>query len=100
MKSNRILIRSTLGVSALAMLLSLGGCLTSTPQWDANFGNSVTAVRTMQTANPDASMNDNPVAGIDGGAAASAIQNYGKSFDAPPSHPEMFTIGVGSSGTN
>ncbi|CAM2141625.1 Pilus assembly protein [Pararobbsia alpina] len=100
MKTIRVLIRSMLCVTGLATLLSLGGCLTSTPQWDANFGNAVTAMRTMQTANPDASMNDNPVVGLDGEAAGYAIENYGKSFDAPPPHVNLFTVGVGSSGSN
>lgn len=94
MKKILKLIRSALCIVAFA---SLGGCLTSTPQWDANFGNAVTAMRAMQTANPDASSNNDPVVGIDGTAAGYAIENYGKSFDAPPAHTDLFTFGIGNS---
>lgn len=98
MKKISKLIRSALCVTAFA---SLSGCLTSTPQWDANFGNAVTAMRTMQTANPEASANNDPVAGLDGIAAGYAIENYGKSFEAPPTHTNLFTFGIGdSSGSN
>lgn len=93
MKTIRTLIRSAICAGLFA---ALGGCMTSTPQWDANFGNAVSTMRTMQIANPNASMNDDPVAGLDGTAAGYAIENYGKSFDAPPPHINMFSVGVGT----
>jgi hypothetical protein len=51
----------------------------------------------MQTLNPNASANNDPVAGIDGTAAAAAQKSYAKSFTAPPPPTNAFTIGVGSS---
>lgn len=97
MKTIRTLTRSTIGI---ALVSTLAGCMSSTPKWDVSFGNAVTEMRTMQTMNPNASMNDDPVAGLDGIAAGYAIDNYGKSFDAPPPHTNVFSIGVGSSGSN
>ena len=97
MNTIRTMIRAA---ACLGTFAALGGCMTSTPQWDANFGNSVTQLRAMQTANPDASLNQDPVAGIDGPAADSAMQNYGKSFDAPTPPTNVFTIGVGAGSTN
>ncbi len=79
---------------------TLGGCLSSTPEWDKNFGNAVTQIRTMQTLNPTASENNDPVAGIDGAAAVAAQTAYGKSFTAPAPPTNVFTIGVGSGSSN
>ncbi|MGF6757036.1 hypothetical protein [Paraburkholderia sp. GAS334] len=79
---------------------ALTGCLSSTPEWDKTFGSSVTQIRAMQTLNPMASENDDPVAGIDGRAAVSAQSNYAKSFIAPTPHTNVFTIGVGNGSTN
>ena len=97
MKTLPILLRVALCASAS---LSLGGCLTSTPYWDAHFGESVSQIRSMQTLNPDASANTDPVAGVDGTAAVAAQTNYGKSFTTPPPPVNVFAIGVGTSGTS
>jgi type IV pilus biogenesis protein CpaD/CtpE len=72
--------------AALALLLS--GCAT-TPNADANFGQSVRATLLSQVANPAAVRNDNPVDGLDGRAARTAQEQYEKSFgkaeaSAPP----------------
>lgn len=94
MKTIPTLIRLALCAGVTA---TLAGCLTSTPHWDATFGDSVNQVKAMQTLNPDASANTDPVAGIDGPAAAAAQKGYVKSFTAPTPPTNMFTIGVGSS---
>ncbi|WP_116138624.1 hypothetical protein [Trinickia diaoshuihuensis] len=79
---------------------TLNGCLSSTPVWDRTYGNSVRAVTAMQTLNPNASANEDPVAGVDGTAATAAQQNYGKSFLTPPPPVNVLTIGVGSSNSS
>ena len=93
MTSTKTLIRAAVcaGLSAV-----LAGCLTSTPHWDATFGDSVNQIKEMQTLNPQASANTDPVSGIDGPAAAAAQKSYAKSFTAPTPPTNMFTIGVGS----
>jgi hypothetical protein len=95
MTSTKTLIRLALcaGLSA-----ALAGCLSSTPHWDATFGDSVNQLKEMQTLNPRASENTDPVAGVDGTAAAAAQKNYAKSFTAPPPRVNNFTIGVGTTG--
>lgn len=94
MTSTKTLIRAAVcaGLSAV-----LAGCLTSTPHWDATFGDSVNQIKEMQTLNPQASANTDPVAGVDGNAAAAAQKSYTKSFTAPPPPTNSLTIGVGSS---
>jgi hypothetical protein len=79
---------------------TLAACLSSTPTWDKTFGSAVTQLTVMQTLNPDASNNDDPVAGIDGGAAQAAQTNYVKSFNAPTPPTNVFTIGVSGSSSN
>lgn len=79
---------------------SLAACLSSTPTWDKTFGSAVTQITVMQTLNPNASDNDDPVAGIDGAAAQAAQTSYVKSFTAPTPPTNVFTIGVSGSSSN
>lgn len=97
MTSTRTLIRVAL---CACLSATLAGCLTSTPHWDATFGDSVNQIKEMQTLNPQASSNTDPVAGIDGKAAAAAQKSYAKSFTAPPPPTNGFTIGIGSSSSS
>jgi hypothetical protein len=80
---------------ALAMLaIVLSACaVPTTPNYDANFGEAVRQARAVQTLNPEASRNTDPVAGIDGQAAATAIDRYHDSFKAPPKTFDVFNIG-------
>ncbi|MFL9859967.1 hypothetical protein PQR72_30245 [Paraburkholderia madseniana] len=94
MKTIPTLIRVALCAGVVA---TLAGCLSSTPHWDATFGDAVNQLKAMQTLNPQASANTDPVSGIDGTAAVAAQKGYAKSFTAPTPPTNMFTIGVGSS---
>jgi hypothetical protein len=93
MKAIPTLIRLAL---CAGVATTLAGCLSSTPHWDATFGDSVKQLTVMQTLNPQASANTDPVSGIDGTAAVAAQKGYAKSFTAPTPPGNMFTIGVGS----
>lgn len=81
-----------LAVSAAGLL---SACAPTTPEWDANFGNSVRTAFAQQIINPDASQNTDPVTGMDGRAARETIDRYQKSFKEPAPQPNIFTIGVG-----
>lgn len=76
-------------------LLLLGGCATPTPHLDKQFGTAVEAAKAQQTLKPDASRNTDPVAGVDGTPAASAVGEYHNSFKAPPPTFPVINIGVG-----
>lgn len=78
------------------LFLVLAGCATRTPYYDQKFGEAETMAKAHQIINPDASLNRNPVNGMDGKAAAAAIDRYHKSFENPPPPVNVFTIGVGS----
>jgi hypothetical protein len=97
MKTLKSLIRASVcaGIS-----LSLAGCLTSTPQWDAHFGETVLQLSASQVLNPEAGSNIDPVTGVDGGAAASAMFHYDKSFSQPVVVSSPFGAGIGSSGSS
>lgn len=87
--------RRTLFLAMLAA--SLAGCLSPTPNLDARFGESVTALKAQQTLQPDASRNADPVAGLDGKAAKGAMDNYRDRFRTPPSEaPTVLNLGVGA----
>lgn len=79
----------------------LAGCASSSaPNLDAHFGEAVNAAKAQQIINPDASLNTDPVAGVDGQAADAAMSRYHRSFVQPAVTPNVFNIGVssGSSG--
>lgn len=73
------------------------GCST-TPNWDARFGEPVRIIAAQQVLDPDASRNADPVNGIDGKAAHGAMGEYAKSFTTPEPQPDIITIGIGNKG--
>lgn len=78
---------------------TLTGCMSTTPQYDARFGDAVASARALQTINPDASGNSDPVAGIDGRAAKHTIDRYNESFKSPPPTFSIISIGGGVGGS-
>lgn len=83
-----------------ALMLTLGaalsGCMTSTPMWDAHFGEAARAAAQMQIIDPHAAEHAPSAPGVDGKAAVAAQDAYDKSFQAPPTTPNAFVIGIGS----
>jgi hypothetical protein len=65
----------------------------TTPQYDRSFGESVRQARALQTLNPEAGRNDDPVRGIDGQAGAAAIDRYHESFRTPARSFDVMNIG-------
>ena len=87
--------KRTLWFAAL-LVMTAGGCASTTPHWDAGFGHAVNAAKARQTLNPDASKNPDPVAGIDGAAAKESIDRYQSSFKEPPPSFEIFFGSAGA----
>jgi hypothetical protein len=84
----------TAGIWAAALLLA--GCAARAPVLDQHFGEAVNTAKAQQTVNPDASLDRDPVAGLDGPAADATIDRYHKSYETPPQPVNVFTIGIGS----
>lgn len=83
------------------MLAALGGCMTSTPIWDAHFGEAVRAVTQAQIIDPHAAEHaPSSVSGVDGKAAASAMDSYDKSFRQPAPVANPYVIGVSGGGSS
>jgi hypothetical protein len=78
----------------LALFL-IGGCTSLSPHFDHQVGLAVNTAKAQQTVNPEASRNADPVAGIGGTPADSAIDEYHKSFTAPPPTFNVINIGGG-----
>ena len=75
-------------LAGAALLVSLlAACASTTPQWDAHFGDAVRTVRAQQLADPAAPASLDPVRGIDGRAARAAQERYEHSFREPPAAP-------------
>ncbi|MFB9244896.1 hypothetical protein IV454_09235 [Massilia antarctica] len=66
----------------LALTAGLGGC-SSTPRWDARFGQAVRSALAAQVIDPAAVRNTRPVTGLDGKTAAAAQERYQHSAEAP-----------------
>lgn len=87
-------------VIVAALAASVTACMSPTPNLDQKFGEAVNQAKAQQTLNPDASLNTDPVAGLDGVAANAAIDNYTKSVKAPPPPATIINIGGGVTGGN
>jgi hypothetical protein len=72
---------------------AISGCST-TPQLDRQFGRSVDLLRAQQVINPQAGLNRDPVAGLDGKSAVAGYNAYQKTFTAPSPQSSTLTIGV------
>lgn len=85
----------------LAVATGLVGCVSTSPDWDASFGEAARTLAAQQVIAPEASLNPSPVTGIDGKAAQGAMAEYAKSYTQPQQQSQTggFTLGVGSSGS-
>jgi hypothetical protein len=79
---------------AVPLCAALGGCMTSSPIWEAHFGEAVRAATQAQIIDPHAGEHTPSTPGIDGNSAVSAMNQYDKSFAQPPTMANPFTIGV------
>jgi hypothetical protein len=84
--------RLLLTTVALGLATQLTGCVSTTPELDAKFGDAVRAAREAQTLNPTASANQDPVLGVDGKAAVNAQERYQESFKSPPPTFEIINM--------
>lgn len=72
----------------------LAGCATTvTPHYDAKFGDAVREAKLRMTINPNAGLNADNVAGLDGKAAKEAVGRYQGSFKTPPPAVNVINIG-------
>ncbi len=74
--------------------LLLTACVSTTPQFDRHFGDTVRIALASQVLNPDAAANTAPVTGMDGRAARTALERYHKSFAEPAAQPVTFMLGA------
>jgi uncharacterized protein YceK len=81
----------------LAALLT-GCAASSTPHYDARFGDAVREARSRMILNPNAGAGSDPVAGMDGLAARESFERYHESFKAPPPVVNVINIGGAVSG--
>jgi hypothetical protein len=79
-------------LTCCAVLAMLAGC-TTTPDYDARFGDAVREARSAMTIDPKASANTDPAAGIDGQAAREALGRYHDTYKAPPPVVNVINIG-------
>jgi len=79
----RLSIKNIFGL-LLMLMLSTACVSTPPPRMGAEFGEALDMAKAQQTQNPDASLNTEPVIGIDGIASDAAFDSYRKSFTKAP----------------
>jgi PBP1b-binding outer membrane lipoprotein LpoB len=84
-----------LKICASAIVATLGqGCATEpAPMLENSLSEAVRTARVQQTIDLNASKNTDPVSGIDGVSAKITIDQYHRSFEAPP--PTFTILNVG-----
>ncbi|MES2977145.1 MAG: hypothetical protein V4731_01880 [Pseudomonadota bacterium] len=87
--------RTGLALVALVALVGLlGGCAnTTTPIYDAKFGDAVRQARLQMTINPDAGKNPDQALGMDGVSSREAVMLYQGTFKTPPPVVNVINIG-------
>jgi hypothetical protein len=78
---------------------ALGGCMTSSPIWEAHFGETVRHNAQAQVIDPNAAARTASQPGIDGKSAAAAMDNYDKSF-VNPAPTQAYNSTSSSSGSS
>lgn len=87
-----------LALALAPLCAALGGCMTSTPLWDARFGEAARAVKQAQIIDPQAGERNPSRPGVDGAAAVSAMNRYDKSFAKSSAAANPYVIGIGTGG--
>jgi len=88
--------------SSLAALLAVGvvtvtGCVSRGAYIESTLGESLAQTQASQTLNPEASLNLEPVVGLDGQSANRAITGYERSFTTRPLIRDFQVSPVGTS---
>lgn len=78
---------------ALMFVGLLAGCASTTPHYDARFGDAVREAKQKMIIDPDAGKNPDPVAGMDGKAARETVIRYQDSYKSPPPAVNVINIG-------
>lgn len=88
--------RNLLVSAALVATLpaALQGCST-TPRFNASFGDAVRANMAAQLLDPGAARNANPATGMDGVSARAAHERYQRSFSEKTAPPPTLIVGAG-----
>ncbi|APR04580.1 pilus assembly protein [Thauera chlorobenzoica] len=73
-------MRTFANFAVSVLLLGLSGCMSTSPAWDARFGEAARVANAQQVINPMASQSADMVSGVDGKAAQGAMTGYAKSF--------------------
>lgn len=81
----------------LAAAVLLAGCGSTTPHYDARFGEAVRTARVQMTLNPEAGKTPgvgvDGSTGMDGRATAHTMDRYERSFKTPPQAVNVINIG-------
>jgi hypothetical protein len=88
-------VRAVRPMLAASLALPIAACMSSTPRWDAQFGDSVRLTLSQQIRDPEAGNNAKAPDGVDGRAATEALERYHKSFRDPQPQSSGLSTTVG-----
>lgn len=98
LETNVVVRRVSITAFAALACAALGGCMTSSPIWEAHFGEAVRSNARVQIIDAHAGDQAPSPQGIDGKAAASVMDLYDKSYAHPPVSSNAYTMGVSNGG--
>ncbi|VTU22020.1 hypothetical protein H6CHR_01706 [Variovorax sp. PBL-H6] len=75
------------------LLCLVAGCSSTTPNYDARFGDAVRDAKRNMTINPAAGKTADPVTGMDGVSARESMLLYQGTYRAPPPAVNVINIG-------
>lgn len=85
----------TIPLIVTGLVCVLAGCKSTTPNYDARFGDAVRNAKQQMIINPNAGKNPDKAAGMDGKSAKESIILYQDTFKTPP--PAVNVINIGGS---
>jgi len=92
---------SRLAVLVAVGMVTLTGCVSRGAYIESTLGESLAQTKASQTLNPEASLNTDPVTGLDGQSATNAVNSYEQGFKSQAS-PSMGggAGGIGGNGSS
>jgi hypothetical protein len=91
---------SSLAVLVAVSMVTLTGCVSRGAYIESALGESMAQTKASQTLNPEASLNTDPVTGLDGQSATNAINSYEQSFKSQASPMGAGAGGIGGNGSS
>jgi hypothetical protein len=77
----------------------LSGCVSTSPDWESNFGDAARQVRAAQVINPNAPTQNTGIGNTDGNAVAGAQKSYSESYGYGVKEAKQPALSISTTGS-